>query len=223
MADIRPGKEKGKEGLEAFYGRVAETYTSTLRWPDCYDTYNEMRRRDPTLRAMLNAIRMLSGQATWKAEPPTDKAPDVEAAEFLQQCLEDMSHTVDDFMADVFTCLPFGWSSFEICYKRREGKGGKWTSKFDDGKVGWRKLAYRRQSTFDRWEFDDNGGLAGWLVFVGLFNVAGLLTYLSMNHRPVLKCVECGKKRHLMADSCIRCGGGLPVPERRETDLIFAS
>jgi hypothetical protein len=65
-------------------------------------------------------------------------------------------------------------------------------------------------------------GLVGWLVFVGVFNVAGLLTYLAMNHRPVLRCSACGKKRHLMADSCIRCGSGLPVPERQETDLVFA-
>jgi hypothetical protein len=65
-------------------------------------------------------------------------------------------------------------------------------------------------------------GLVGWLVFVGVFNVAGLLTYLAMNHRPVLKCSTCGKKRHLMGDICIRCGSGLPVPERRQTDLVFA-
>jgi hypothetical protein len=64
--------------------------------------------------------------------------------------------------------------------------------------------------------------LIAWLVFVALFNVAGLLTYLSMNHRPVLKCSTCGKKRHLLADICIRCGAALPLPEKRSTDLIFA-
>ena len=65
-------------------------------------------------------------------------------------------------------------------------------------------------------------GLIGWIVFVGVFNVAGLLTYLAMNHRRVLKCSACGKKRHLIGDTCIRCGGGLPAPERRQTDLVFA-
>jgi hypothetical protein len=65
-------------------------------------------------------------------------------------------------------------------------------------------------------------GLIGWLVFVGIFNVAGLLTYLAMNHKPVFRCSACGKKRHLIGDICIRCGRGLAVPERKETDLVFA-
>ena len=154
--------ETGVEGLRAFYGHITETFINKLEWPAAYDIYNEMRRRDPTLRSMLNVIKMLARQATWKGESFTDKPPDREAGDHLQSCLEDTSHTIEDFIDDVFSFLPFGWSSFEICYKRRQGEGVEVPSMFDDNKIGWRKFAFRRQSSFDRWEFDKNGGFNGW-------------------------------------------------------------
>jgi hypothetical protein len=62
-----------------------------------------------------------------------------------------------------------------------------------------------------------------WLIIVGAFNLAGLLTYLGLNHTPVIKCPICGKKRGLESLACIRCGSNLPIPQRRPTDLISAS
>lgn len=150
--------EIGAEGLRAFYGHITETYITQLEWPRAYDTYNEMRRRDPTLRSMLNAIKMLSRQSVWKAQSASDSPADRQAAEFVDECLGDISHTVEDFIDDVYTFLPFGWSSFEIVYKRRNGM----RSLLTDNKIGWRKFAFRRQSSFDRWEFDDTGGFGGW-------------------------------------------------------------
>ena len=154
--------EVGSEGTNAFYGHVSETYTSKLEWPDAYDVYNEMRRRDPTLRSALNVVSLLARQSTIKAEPASDKPADRQAGDFLQECLEDTSHTVEDFLDDVLSFLPFGWSSFEVALKRRSGTGGQHKSMFDDGRIGWRKFAFRRQSTLSRWDFDDHGGFAGW-------------------------------------------------------------
>lgn len=155
---INPFEEKGAEGLNAFYGHVSEPYLSKLEWPNAYQVYDEMRRRDPTLRSILNAVKMLARQSEWKAEAPSDKPADREAAEFLQSCIEDMSHTVDDFIDDVFTFMPFGWASFETVYKRRDGQDGM----VNDGRIGWDKFAFRRQSSFSRWQFDTNGGFDGW-------------------------------------------------------------
>jgi hypothetical protein len=62
-----------------------------------------------------------------------------------------------------------------------------------------------------------------WLVIVALFGIAGLLTYLALNHTPVIKCPVCGKKRGLEKLNCIRCGNALPTPQRKPTDLIMAS
>jgi hypothetical protein len=67
------------------------------------------------------------------------------------------------------------------------------------------------------------GKLVLWLIIVGAFNLAGLLTYLALNHTPVIKCPVCGKKRGLEMDNCSRCGSPLPVPQRKPTDLIMAN
>lgn len=157
------GQEIGAEGLSAYSGIVSEAYISQLEWPGCYHIYNEMRRRDPTLKSLILAIKLLGRQADWKAEPVSDGAADKLAAEFVDECLGDMSHTIEDAIDDALTFLPFGWSSFEICYKRREGAKGKHGSKFADGKVGWRKWAFRRQSSHVQWLFDGSGGLQGWI------------------------------------------------------------
>ena len=59
-----------------------------------------------------------------------------------------------------------------------------------------------------------------WLVFVGLFNLAGFLTYWALNHTATIKCSSCGKLRGLHQCDCVRCGVSLPSPERGKCDLI---
>jgi len=63
--------------------------------------------------------------------------------------------------------------------------------------------------------------LVFWIVFTGLFNVAGMLTYWALNHTPIIKCPLCGKSRGLERSDCVRCGLELPRPERRKPDLIL--
>lgn len=62
-----------------------------------------------------------------------------------------------------------------------------------------------------------------WLVFVWAFNLAGLLTYLALNHTAVIRCPACGRRRGLGRVDCVRCGAELPVPERTKLDLIFST
>jgi hypothetical protein len=61
-----------------------------------------------------------------------------------------------------------------------------------------------------------------WLIFTGLLNIAGLLTYLALNHTAVIKCPVCGKRRGLAQVDCVRCKAQLPAPEHRKLDLIFS-
>jgi hypothetical protein len=62
-----------------------------------------------------------------------------------------------------------------------------------------------------------------WVILAGLFNLAGLLMYLALNHTSVIKCHICGKKRGLQSDLCVRCGNPLSSPQRKPTDLILAN
>ena len=64
---------------------------------------------------------------------------------------------------------------------------------------------------------------AFWLVFVGLLNATGLLTYLALNHTAVIKCPACGRRRGLAQNDCIHCRAPLPTPKPRDLDLVFKS
>ena len=64
---------------------------------------------------------------------------------------------------------------------------------------------------------------AFWLVFVGVLNLAGLLTYLALNHTAVIKCPACGRQRGLARNDCIHCRAPLPTPKPRDLDLVFKS
>jgi hypothetical protein len=157
----KPTAELGATGLLAFAGNIEEAYLAELRYPAAYAKFNEMRRRDPTIASMLNAIALLARTASWTVEPAGSSEPDKAAAAFLEQCIGDMSHTLEDCAEDLLSAIPFGWAWSEIVYKRRKGTRGDSESKYDDGKIGWRKFAPRRQSSFYKWELDESGGVNG--------------------------------------------------------------
>ncbi len=60
-----------------------------------------------------------------------------------------------------------------------------------------------------------------WLVFTLIFNLAGFLTYLALNHTPVVHCGVCGKRRGLEKNACCACKADLPAPESRPGDHIL--
>lgn len=65
------------------------------------------------------------------------------------------------------------------------------------------------------------GKLIFWLLFILAFNLAGLLTYLALNHTTIIKCPACNKRRGLAQVNCIQCGAELPAPKQRKLDLIL--
>ncbi|HOK65685.1 MAG TPA: hypothetical protein PK054_07745 [Anaerohalosphaeraceae bacterium] len=60
-----------------------------------------------------------------------------------------------------------------------------------------------------------------WLAVVFCFNLAGFLTYLALNHYPVVRCHSCGRRRGLNRPDCPACGAPLPSPPARDTDLLY--
>jgi hypothetical protein len=156
------GKETGLSGLVySQSGQVEEELNPNLVGRKALDTWKEMRDNDPMVGSCLFAIDMLLRQVDWRAEPSEDG--NEEDAEFIKQCMDDMSHSWSDFISEVMSMLVFGWAFHEIVYKKRSGfqkEGGNIpSSRFNDGKVGWRKLPTRAQETLDHWEFDDSGGV----------------------------------------------------------------
>ena len=155
--------EIGTTGLNQWSGQITEEFLKELRGSRGRRTYDEMRRNDPVIGAFLFAIEMALRQMDWRVEVGGPSPADQEARGFLDSCLGDMSHTWNDFISECLTMVAFGWSIFELCYKRRQGFENFPLSKHEDGRIGWRKFAFRSQDTLDQWKFDEAGGV---LAFV---------------------------------------------------------
>lgn len=110
---------------------------------------------DPLIGSVLGGIEMLVRRVDWRVDPADDTPAAEEAAQYIQECLDDMEeYWPGDTLARALTFLGWGWSCLEIVYKTRSGPGGKPSSRFTDGKIGWHRWALRPQSTRYGWRFD---------------------------------------------------------------------
>ena len=170
IAGVPVYNELGKSGLRQSGGYIYEEFLKKLQWPFAGEIYQEMSSNDPVITAVLFCCRMLLRDVAWKVVPASDSPEDVECAEFVRSCMDDMSETWADFVDEMMSYFTYGFSLHEIVYKRRLGpnKNGSKNSQYNDGRIGWRKLPSRRQTTLTNWEFDDAGGLKGvWQISKG--------------------------------------------------------
>ena len=154
----------GKSGLKMQGGRVTEEWHPSLRGKQGVKIYREMTDNDPTVGAVFYAIKALVREVPWFVKPADESPKALEWAEFVDGCREDMSHTWDDMIIEALSMLGYGWAYHELCYKRRLGLNppeGQPASRFNDGKIGWRKIALRGQETLERWEKNDDGFIKG--------------------------------------------------------------
>ena len=150
-------------GQWALSGDEPEPETK-LQGMDGIKTWEDMRMGDHTAGAILAGLTLPIRRSSWEVEPASSSSADEEAAEFLEQCMEDMSHAWAAMIVDAMTFFPFGWAYLEQVMKRRQGPtppgdGGK--SKYNDGRIGWRKISLRPQTTLSAWRIDEHGGIQG--------------------------------------------------------------
>lgn len=155
--------ELGTTGLQRYAGYIAEEFHRELTGDRALRIYREMMDNSATIGACLFAIDMLARNVTWRVEAGGDSTEEEEAATFVEECRQDMSHSWADFMSEVLTMLGFGWSYHELVYKYRRGPQREpgLSSRFTDGRIGWRKIPVRAQETRFNWEFDAQGGIKG--------------------------------------------------------------
>lgn len=183
---VAPGAfpEYGVTGLRQYGGFVLEEWLANLQGRNEPWAYREMIDNDPVIGGIMFAIKMMARKARWWVAAPEGKGASAEAAEFVESCIHDMSQTWIDFLSEALSFAGYGWSWHEICYKRREGpKADTWSaeqlsvgyvspygeaeedwesqpsSKYKDGKIGWRKLPIRSQDTLLRFHFDGEAGV----------------------------------------------------------------
>lgn len=151
-------------GLKTASGKVEEEFLKQLQWPDAGKVYQEMASNDAVIGGCLYLIETLIRKANWGVEAASEDPGDVEAAEFVKSCMFDMSdQSWDDFICEVLTMLPYGFSFHEIVYKTRRGpfeRDPKFKSNYSDGRIGWQELPGRSQATLSEWTFDASTGKA---------------------------------------------------------------
>lgn len=146
-------RELGVSGLPQFGGVVVVEDDPKLTGILGVRKFDKMRRTDPTAAAMYAVLSLPIRRVAWTMKPGGPTASDEAAAEFAQSAFDDCSHTFGDLISDICLMFPYGWSWFDMSMKRRSG--GK-RSLFDDGRVGFRKIAYRSPRRLSHWEFEEH-------------------------------------------------------------------
>lgn len=150
-----PLTEIGTSGLRRQGGFIMEEFLPRMQGQRARKIFAEMRDNDPIVGAFLFAIDMLVRKVRWRVEPAG------QAADFLLSCLDDMNQTFDDIISEILSFLVYGWSYHEEVFKIRSGQDAEVPSKFNDGRIGWRKLPIRGQESLSEWMFDGEGGIMG--------------------------------------------------------------
>jgi len=223
--------EFGITGLSRFGGSVTEDWHRDWKSLSKMVSLVKEMVTHPIVGAILFATEMSIRSAEWTVTPASEEEADINAAIFVDECMHDMSHTWDDHIIQAATMLPYGFSIFEKVFKKREGMDGTVESKFDDGRIGWRKFAFRAQDTLapgDEWVFDENGGIQGlnqqappkWTkVFIPIEKILLYRTTSAKNNPQGLSVLRTSWQpwyysknfQEIEGISAERMGGGLPV------------
>lgn len=146
--------EIGTLGLKQVNGRIYEESRRELRYPEAAKTFRLMAQ-DATVSSALSLFEMMVSQVEWEVD--TGVEPDAamqDKAKFLKECMSDMDHTWREFIKELTSEFTYGYSVHEKVYRRRLHSTG---SKYNDGKIGIKKLPVRSQDTLVEWLYSEDG------------------------------------------------------------------
>ena len=161
MPNANGMRELGRLGQRRWGGAFYEEFLKELRGRRGMEAYREMADNDDVIGAIIYAIELLIRQVDWDVQPGGPSEADRAAANFVCECMNDMSDTWTDTISEILSFLTYGWSAHEIVYKRRCGlsRNPQLNSKYSDGLVAWQKLPIRAQESLYQWEYDNNDNL----------------------------------------------------------------
>ena len=153
--------ELGVSGKQTYTGDIrADEFLQELRGKKAIQKYREMRDNNAIVGSIMYAIEQTLRDVKIEVKPADDSEVAKREAEFLQSVLDDMDHSLDDHVSEALSYLTYGFSWFEVVYKRREGdmRSPKKNSKFEDGRIGIKKIAIRAPWTVESFEVDQSTG-----------------------------------------------------------------
>ena len=153
--------ELGVSGKNTYTGDIrADEFLQELRGKRAIQKYREMRDNNAIVGSIMYAVEQTLRDVKIEVKPSDDSAIAKQEADFLQSVLDDMDHSLDDHISEALSYLTYGFSWFEVVYKRREGdfRSPKKNSKYEDGRIGIKKIAIRAPWTVESFEVDQQTG-----------------------------------------------------------------
>ena len=152
----------GVAGDNTHNGQIrADEFLPELRGKRAIRKFREMRDNDSTIGAVMYATEQVLRDVDIKVKPANDTPAAKREAEFIESIFDDMDHTLDDHVSEALAALTYGFSWFEVVYKRREGpnkRSARARSKYTDGRIGVRKIASRAPWTINKFDVDVKTG-----------------------------------------------------------------
>lgn len=147
-----PLVDLGVYGRNTHSGQLsADEFIPNLKGRKAIQVYREMRDNNPTIGAIMYATEQVLRDVDMKVHPSKDpkytESRRQKDADFLEEVLRDMDHTLEDHISEALSSLTYGFAAFEAVYKKRR-----------DGRIGVKKLASRAQWTISKFDIDDTTG-----------------------------------------------------------------
>jgi hypothetical protein len=170
--------ELGVSGKNTYTGDIrADEFLTELRGRRAIQKYREMRDNNATIGAVMYATEQVLRDVKIKVVPANDSQQAKDEVEFVKSLFMDMEHSLEDHISEALSYLTYGFSWFEVVYKRRQGdaRSGKKNSKFNDGRIGVRKIAIRAPWTVEKFVVDTKTG-----------DILGMQQEMGWNRRPAM-------------------------------------
>lgn len=153
--------ELGVYGKNTYTGDIrADEFLQELKGKRAIQKYKEMRDNNAIVGSVMYAVEQTLRDVKIEVRPANDSEEAKREADYVQSVLDDMDHSLDDHISEALSFLTYGFSWFEVVYKRRDGdkRSPKKNSKYSDGRIGVKKIAIRAPWTVETFEIDQSNG-----------------------------------------------------------------
>lgn len=153
--------ELGVYGKNTYTGDIrADEFLQELKGKRAIQKYREMRDNNAIVGSVMYAVEQTLRDVKIEVRPANDSEEAKREADYVQSVLDDMDHSLDDHISEALSFLTYGFSWFEVVYKRRDGdkRSPKKNSKYSDGRIGVKKIAIRAPWTVETFEIDQSNG-----------------------------------------------------------------
>lgn len=186
----RTGSEVAWGGAPLLGGMVLDDHLLELRGQRASQTATKMRRTDGQVRSVEKVISLPIRSTVWLIQPP-DKASAEEksAAEALEQNLfGGMETSWDDLLREACLAIYYGFRIPEIIWEERAGM------------VCVQRIASRNPELVERWLYDEEGQLLGFLYAGSKPRGSGLEQWSSQTNEYERLPIPLEKTLHFVYD-----------------------